>query len=250
VIIGSILDWLRCSLAICDLLAHPHSSIPQVQIGFMIVLYRSTLLSSDVGDFLPTIRYKSFTFRSICFLFRYSHSAVHVTRSPHSGASSKGYPRYNRCLYLSDEHRCLQAKCSLQSAQQLLSEYCPLSYDISPQGVTRWSVKRAVVLPECCAHCHLPIRATHPAHLTLDSLNPKFYEAPGSEYFCVVARHCVPCDAYQQLSNCTASVVTAVTASDPVRCSMTAGKPRQRSQKRGPSQATNCLRRCLLWGPP
>jgi hypothetical protein len=35
----------------------------------MIVLYRSTLLSSDAGDFLPMTQHKSFTFRSICFLF-------------------------------------------------------------------------------------------------------------------------------------------------------------------------------------
>jgi hypothetical protein len=35
----------------------------------MIVLYRSILLSSDAGDFLPMTQYKSFTFRSICFLF-------------------------------------------------------------------------------------------------------------------------------------------------------------------------------------
>jgi hypothetical protein len=35
----------------------------------MIVLYRSTLLSSDAGDFLPITQYMSFTFRSICFLF-------------------------------------------------------------------------------------------------------------------------------------------------------------------------------------
>jgi hypothetical protein len=35
----------------------------------MIVLCRSTLLSSDVGDFLPMTQYTSFTFRSICFLF-------------------------------------------------------------------------------------------------------------------------------------------------------------------------------------
>jgi hypothetical protein len=35
----------------------------------MIVLYRSTLLSSDAGDFLLMTQYKSFTFRLICFLF-------------------------------------------------------------------------------------------------------------------------------------------------------------------------------------
>jgi hypothetical protein len=28
VIIRSIWDWLRCILAICDFLAHPHNSIP------------------------------------------------------------------------------------------------------------------------------------------------------------------------------------------------------------------------------
>jgi hypothetical protein len=55
---GRICDHLQyfglasLQLAICDLLAHPHSSIPQVQIGFMIVLYRSTSLSRDAGDFL------------------------------------------------------------------------------------------------------------------------------------------------------------------------------------------------------
>jgi hypothetical protein len=35
----------------------------------MIVFYRSTLLSGDVGDFLSMIQYKPFTFRSSCFLF-------------------------------------------------------------------------------------------------------------------------------------------------------------------------------------
>jgi hypothetical protein len=35
----------------------------------MIVLYISTLVSSDAGDFLPMILHKSFTFRSTCFLF-------------------------------------------------------------------------------------------------------------------------------------------------------------------------------------
>jgi hypothetical protein len=69
VIIHSILDWVRCILAICDLLAHPHSSISEVQIGFLIFLYRSTLLPSDVGDFLSMAQYKSFTFRSTSLLF-------------------------------------------------------------------------------------------------------------------------------------------------------------------------------------
>jgi hypothetical protein len=58
VVIRNILDWLHCILAICNVLAHPHSSIPKVQIGFMIVLYRSTLLSSNAGDFLLMTQYK------------------------------------------------------------------------------------------------------------------------------------------------------------------------------------------------
>jgi hypothetical protein len=35
----------------------------------MIVLSRSTLLSSDAGDFLPMTQYKSFTFRSVFFFW-------------------------------------------------------------------------------------------------------------------------------------------------------------------------------------
>jgi hypothetical protein len=35
----------------------------------MIVLYRSNLLSSDAGDFLPMIQYKSFSFMSLYFYF-------------------------------------------------------------------------------------------------------------------------------------------------------------------------------------
>jgi hypothetical protein len=34
----------------------------------MIVLYRSTLLPGDTGDFLPMTQYKSFTFKSVFFL--------------------------------------------------------------------------------------------------------------------------------------------------------------------------------------
>jgi hypothetical protein len=51
----------------------------------MIVLYRSTLLSSDTGDVLPMIQYKSLTFRSICFL---SICCVHVS------LKSQCRPRY------------------------------------------------------------------------------------------------------------------------------------------------------------
>jgi hypothetical protein len=56
--ICSILDWLRCIIAVLDLLAQPHSSIPYVQIGLIIVLYESTLLSSDMVDLCPMIQCK------------------------------------------------------------------------------------------------------------------------------------------------------------------------------------------------
>jgi hypothetical protein len=44
VIILSILGSLPCIIVMFDLLAQPHSSIPYVQIGLIIVLYKSTLL--------------------------------------------------------------------------------------------------------------------------------------------------------------------------------------------------------------
>jgi hypothetical protein len=87
VIIHSILDWLHCILAICNLLAHHHNLIPWVQIDFMIVLYRSTLLFSDTGDFLPITQYKCFTFRSVGFLFL-------AKCSFHISLESKCRPRY------------------------------------------------------------------------------------------------------------------------------------------------------------
>jgi hypothetical protein len=70
VIILSILDWLRCIIAMLDFLAQPHSSIPYVQIGLIMVLYKSTLLSSDMMDLCPMIQYKSFTFNLFSF-FRF-----------------------------------------------------------------------------------------------------------------------------------------------------------------------------------
>jgi hypothetical protein len=50
VIILSILDWLRCSIVIFDLLVQLQSLIPYAQIGLIIVLYKSTLLLSDMVD--------------------------------------------------------------------------------------------------------------------------------------------------------------------------------------------------------
>jgi hypothetical protein len=69
VIILGILDWLRCIIVMLDLLAQSHSWMPYVQTDLIIVLYKSTLLSSDMVDLCLMIQYKSFTFKSICFLF-------------------------------------------------------------------------------------------------------------------------------------------------------------------------------------
>jgi hypothetical protein len=67
VIILSILDWLRCIIVMLDLLEQAHSSIPYVQIGLIMVLYKSTLLSSDMMDLCPIIQYMSFTFKFAFF---------------------------------------------------------------------------------------------------------------------------------------------------------------------------------------
>jgi hypothetical protein len=81
------LDWLRCIIVMFDLLAQPNSSIPYVQLGLIIVLYKSTLLSSDMMDLCPIIQYMSFTLESICFLFL-AICCFHVS------LESKWSPRY------------------------------------------------------------------------------------------------------------------------------------------------------------
>jgi hypothetical protein len=65
----SILDWHFCRMAILDLLAQPHSSMPYVRMGFMTTLYTTTLFSRDNGDFLPKSQYSCSNFRSVCLLF-------------------------------------------------------------------------------------------------------------------------------------------------------------------------------------
>jgi len=56
-------------MAILELLAQTHSSIPYVHMGFIATLYNRTLFSRDNGDFLPKSQYSCLNFRSICFLF-------------------------------------------------------------------------------------------------------------------------------------------------------------------------------------
>jgi hypothetical protein len=49
----------------------------------MIVLYRSTLLPSDAGDFLSMIQYMSFTFRSVFFFCL--HAVFKLAWNPNVG---------------------------------------------------------------------------------------------------------------------------------------------------------------------
>jgi hypothetical protein len=65
----SILDWHLCRMAILELLAQPHSSMPYVHMGFMTTLYTRTLFARDNGDFLPKSQHSFLNFRSVCFLF-------------------------------------------------------------------------------------------------------------------------------------------------------------------------------------
>ena len=52
----------RCVVATLDLLAHPYSSIPYVQMGLVTVLYTSNLFSNDKVEFLPISQLISFAF--------------------------------------------------------------------------------------------------------------------------------------------------------------------------------------------
>jgi len=56
-------------VATLDLLTHPHSSIPYVQMGLIIVLYNNNLFYNDKVEFLPISQLISFAFKSVCFLF-------------------------------------------------------------------------------------------------------------------------------------------------------------------------------------
>ena len=71
-----IFDWFLWTVEMLDLLAQPHSSFAYIRIGCTIALCKNNLLSRDMLDRLPTpiksftfLQLKSFTFRSVCFLF-------------------------------------------------------------------------------------------------------------------------------------------------------------------------------------
>jgi hypothetical protein len=63
------LDWHLWRMAILELLAQLHSSMPYVHMGLIATLYPRTLFSRDNGDFLPKSQYSCLNLRSICFLF-------------------------------------------------------------------------------------------------------------------------------------------------------------------------------------
>jgi hypothetical protein len=56
-------------MEILDLLAHPQTSTPYVQIGFIIVLWSKVLFSNENLEFLPINQYISLIFKSHVFGF-------------------------------------------------------------------------------------------------------------------------------------------------------------------------------------
>jgi hypothetical protein len=53
----SILDWHRCLIAILDLEAQPHNSVPYVYIGVIMDLYSRSLLSTDSAKLYETLNF-------------------------------------------------------------------------------------------------------------------------------------------------------------------------------------------------
>ena len=64
-----ILDWHLYRMAILELLAQPHSSMPYVDMGFIATFYTRTLFSRDNGDLLPKSQYSCFNFSPKSGLF-------------------------------------------------------------------------------------------------------------------------------------------------------------------------------------
>jgi hypothetical protein len=75
----------------------------------MIVLYRSTLLSNDAVDFFPMTQYKSFTFRSVCFVLPVC--CVHVS------LESKCSPRYSQLVIVELLFMCTAGHCCFLSVK-------------------------------------------------------------------------------------------------------------------------------------
>ena len=53
VISFNVFDWKACNILVLDGLLQPHNSIPSVRIGFSVVLYSSSLFSSDSWEVWP-----------------------------------------------------------------------------------------------------------------------------------------------------------------------------------------------------
>ena len=62
------LFWNLCSISVLELLAVPQRGMPYVQMGFRIVLYISSLFSSDSFDFRPIIQYMRWSCNPSCLL--------------------------------------------------------------------------------------------------------------------------------------------------------------------------------------
>jgi hypothetical protein len=74
-------------IATLDLLAQPHRTMPYVHMGLSIVLYISSLFSSDSGEFFPITHFICLVLWSSCFLFV-------MMCSFHVSLLSKCRPRY------------------------------------------------------------------------------------------------------------------------------------------------------------
>ena len=94
-----ILDWDLCMMTVLDLLAQPHSSVPQLHIGLIAALQMSNLFCIDRWDVFPINQLISFAFKSICFLFltmRHVHMRmVQVLTSKPFKMSSQIFSMFN-----------------------------------------------------------------------------------------------------------------------------------------------------------
>jgi hypothetical protein len=67
----NVLDWNVWRIFVLEGLLHPHSSIPQVQTGFIIALYMVILFPRDSCDFLFISQFIFLTLSSNCLLLAF-----------------------------------------------------------------------------------------------------------------------------------------------------------------------------------
>ena len=94
VMILSNLDWNRWMILMFDELAVPQSSIPYLQMGFIILLYNNSLLSIERQDRLPITQYSSLNLlpsRSLVFQMWVFHVSLRSRWIPkYLALSSRG----------------------------------------------------------------------------------------------------------------------------------------------------------------